>query len=519
MTIESSSVALAESCQQAGFVTWVGFGLMCLGMFMAILDVQVVATSLPNIQQALQIDPAAMSWIQTAYLTAEVVAIPLTGWLTRVFTLRWLFSSATATFTLASIGCALSGGFSTLVAFRVLQGFAGGLLIPLVFSAVFLLFPKREERLATTLAGVLAVLGPTVGPVVGGWITDAYSWHWLFLVNVTPGFAAALATPMLLPRDAMDLRHARTLDWLSLVWLIAALACLEIGLKQAPRAGWMSTVSVVLLGSSVVSCVLFIRRTLGSANKIVDLAALRMVSFAVGCGLSFCVGVGLFGSVYLMPVFLAYVRGHDALQIGMIMLVTGLAQLASAPLVIFLEAKIDARLLTGVGFVLFAFGLGASAFGTIDTDFDAMFWPQILRGVAIMFCLLPPIRIALGGLPAARIPDGSGLFNLMRNLGGAIGLALVDTVLYGRVAEHAKELKTQLMAGEASAARAIGLPPDLVAQNALRPIDAATEAYLRPLIEKAAFATSVNEAWMLLAAFSVIGLCGIAILGRRAIRV
>ena len=142
-----------------------------------------------------------------------------------------------------------------------------------------------------------------------------------------------------------------------------------------------------------------------------------------------------------------------------------------------------------------------------------MFWPQILRGVAIMFCLLPPIRIALGGLPTERIPDGSGLFNLMRNLGGAIGLALVDTVLYGRVAAHAEQLKTKLMAGEASAARAIGLPPDLVAQNALGPIDAATEAYLRPLIERAAFAMSVNEAWLLLAAFSVVALCGIGILG------
>src|SRR5471032_1552127 len=156
--------------------TWFGFALMCLGMFMAILDIQVVATSLPTIQNALAISPDAMSWIQTAYLIAEVIAIPLTGWLTRVLTLRWLFVIATTIFTLASIGCALSGSFLTLVGFRVLQGFAGGTLIPAVFSGVFLLFPIRLLPLATTMAGIMAVLAPTIGLVIGASITETYSW-------------------------------------------------------------------------------------------------------------------------------------------------------------------------------------------------------------------------------------------------------------------------------------------------------------------------------------------------------
>jgi MFS transporter, DHA2 family, multidrug resistance protein len=514
MTAESARLAEGRSYERASAATWFGFSLMCLGMFMAILDVQIVATSLPSIQEALRIEPDAMSWIQTAYLTAEVVAIPLTGWLTRVLTMRWLFVGATGLFTLASICCALSGSLSTLVAFRIIQGFSGGMLIPLVFSAVFLLFPKRDEGLATMIAGVLAVLAPTFGPIAGGWITKTYSWHWLFLVNVTPGLIAVVLTPALLPRDAPDLRHAKTLDSLSLILLIGALACLEIGLKQAPRDGWTAASTLTLLGASILSGSLFVRRTMRAAYKIVDLATLKTLSFAVGCVLSFCLGVGLFGSVYLMPVFLAYVRDHDSLQIGTIMLVTGLAQLATAPLVVRLETKIDARLLAGFGFVLFALGLGASAFETRETDFDAMFWPQILRGVAIMFCLLPPTRIALGCLPAAQVPDASGLFNLMRNLGGAIGLALVDTVLYGRIAIHAEALKTKLMAGDASAARALGLSPRLVAQKAAAPIDAATAAYLRPLIAKAAFVMSANEAWILLAAFSLVALAGMMLLTR-----
>jgi MFS transporter, DHA2 family, multidrug resistance protein len=154
--------------KQAGMATWSGFALMCLGMFMAILDIQVVATSLPAIQHALAISRDAMSWIQTAYLIAEITAIPLTGWLTRVLTLRWLFVAAIGLFTLASIGCAFSGNFVVLVGFRVIQGFAGGMLIPAVFSGIFLLFPIRQHPAATTMAGIMAVLAPTVGPVVGG---------------------------------------------------------------------------------------------------------------------------------------------------------------------------------------------------------------------------------------------------------------------------------------------------------------------------------------------------------------
>src|SRR5713226_7848539 len=192
---------MTDRVAEPGAATWLGFVLMCVGMFMAILDIQVVATSLPAIQDALAISRDAMSWIQTAYLIAEITAIPLTGWLTRVLTLRWLFVAAIGLFTLASVGCAFSGNFVTLVGFRVLQGFAGGTLIPAVFSAVFLLFPLRLHPIATTMAGVMAVLAPTVGPVVGGWITETWSWHWLFLINVAPGVVAAAATPFLLPND------------------------------------------------------------------------------------------------------------------------------------------------------------------------------------------------------------------------------------------------------------------------------------------------------------------------------
>ncbi|WP_291684061.1 DHA2 family efflux MFS transporter permease subunit [Bradyrhizobium sp.] len=496
----------ATKTLQASAATWLGFALMCLGMFMAILDIQVVATSLPTIQDALAISREGMSWIQTAYLIAEIIAIPLTGWLTRILTLRWLFVTAIGLFTLASVGCAISGDFPVLIGFRVLQGFAGGVLIPAVFSAVFLLFPIRLHPAATTMAGIMAVLAPTVGPVVGGWITETWSWHWLFLINVAPGIIAAAATPFLLPRTQPRFDDLATLDGISLALMAIALACLELGLKQAPHDGWLAPQCSLLFSVSAAATAIFAVRTLKAAHPVVDLSTLRMRSFAIGCALSFCLGVGLFGSVYLMPVFLAYVRRHDAFEIGTIMLVTGVAQLVTAPIAGSLESRVDPRWLSALGFALFALGLGCSAFQSRLADFDEMFWPQILRGAAIMFCLLPPTRLALGALSEAAVPDASGLFNLMRNLGGAIGIALIDTILYGRTGGHAEALRDRLIAGDITAARAIGLDLDLFLHRPPDVSDATVEAYVRPLVERAAFALSANEAWALLAFVALAGL-------------
>jgi DHA2 family multidrug resistance protein len=351
---------------RAAIRTWVGFAMMCIGMFMAILDVQVVATSLPAMQHALAIAPDKMSWVQTAYLIAEVIAISLTGFLTRLLGMRRLFVIATSVFTLASLGCAASNSFEALVSWRVLQGFAGGTLIPAVFSAVFLLFPLKRQGVATMLAGVLAVLAPTVGPVVGGWITETYSWHWLFLINIVPGIISATVAGMVLPGRALQLQEARTLDVPSLTLIALALAALEIALKEAPQRGWTSGLVAGLLILSAASMSGFVRRTLRASHPVVDLSAFADRNFTIGCTLSFVLGIGLFGSVYLMPVFLAFVRDHNALQIGMIMLVTGVAQLSIAPVAVGLEQRLDPRLLSAAGFALFAVGLGLSAFQTPD---------------------------------------------------------------------------------------------------------------------------------------------------------
>src|SRR5689334_4845228 len=227
---------------------WVGFIVMCAGMFMAILDIQIVASSLPDIQAALVIPLDRLSWIQTAYLIAEIVSIPLTGRLTRLLSLGGLFVAAMTGFVAASVGCGLSGGFAVLIAFRVVQGFCGGMLIPAVFTSVFVVFPEQKRVLATAVAGMFAVLAPTLGPAVGGYITENFSWHWLFFVNVAPGIAAAAIVGALVRAGRPQWALWRRLDHVGVLLLACCLAALETGLKQGPGRGWNDPLVVLLFG-------------------------------------------------------------------------------------------------------------------------------------------------------------------------------------------------------------------------------------------------------------------------------
>jgi DHA2 family multidrug resistance protein len=447
-----------------------------------------------------------MIWIQTAYLTAEIVAIPLTGYLTGLLGMRWLFVAAVTVFTIASAGCAQSQGFDTLIAWRIVQGFAGGTLIPSLFSAVFLLIPERRQGLATTIAGVAAVLAPTVGPIVGGWLTQTWSWHWLFRINIVPGIAALVTGAFALRCEQANRRAARAVDVLALVALAFGLTALQLGLKDAPKLGWSSPAVMGLLAVFAACAAFFVVKTIRAAHPLVELRSFANRNFTIGCVLSFVLGIALFGSTYLMPFFLGLVREHGALRIGEIMLVTGLAQLLSAPLAVMLERRIDPRLVTFFGFALFALGLLLSARQTGQTDAAQMALPQVLRGAAIMFCLLAPTRWALGQLPPARVADASGLFNLMRNLGGAVGLAMIDTTIFSRAPLHAARIAGQLRAGNVATAVNIGIPRNAFLEQLGQPRDDFTTEMVRPLVEKAALVQAINDAWLLIGVLTALAL-------------
>jgi MFS transporter, DHA2 family, multidrug resistance protein len=485
---------------------WLGFIAACVGMFMAILDIQVVVTSLPVIEEALKIGADQMSWIQTSYLIAEVIAIPLTGLLMRVFTMRWLLVGSLLMFTLASLGCAGSSGFSDLLVWRVLQGIAGGLLIPLVFSSIFLLFPKGvQQTIATTLGGFLAVLAPTLGPVAGGWLTEHYTWHWLFLINIGPGVVAMITAFFTMPRAAKNFTLLKTLDWLSLLWMGLALSILLIGLKEAPGQGWFSPVVVVCF--ALVPLFSWLLWTRPHPAIMFQLLKDRALSF--GCMLSFLLGFCLFGTVYLMPVFLAFVRGHGPLEIGLVTLVSGIAQLIAAPIVVQLDRRFDARLLSAIGFGVFALGLFMSTNQTIDTDYAGMWWPQVVRGVSIGLCILPPIRFALTLTPLEKIGDASGLFNVSRNIGGAIGIAVIDTVIFSRAPFYSEAVLDALKNAPDTAAKLMGMAvADLPAAD-----DAMGMLGIMEDVKGASLTLAINDCWMLLGGAALLALPILWVLG------
>jgi MFS transporter, DHA2 family, multidrug resistance protein len=471
---------------------WTAFIAMGIGMFMAVLDIQVVVTSLHVIEEELGIGADRMSWVQTSYLIAEVVAIPIIGLLMRVFAKRRLFAATIIIFTVASIGCALSQGFWDLMAWRILQGFAGGVLIPLIFSAVFLMFPKGiEQTLATTVGGFLAILAPTLGPMVGGWITENYSWHWLFLINVGPGVIALILGLISLPKE--DARYAilRELDWLSLLAFGVSLGLLIIGIKEAPKQGWFSAEVLGCFAASTASLILSVKR----ANPAIMFHLLKDRALAYGCALSFLFGFVLFASVYILPVFLAFVRGHGPLAIGMITIVMGVAQIIVAPVVVNVDRFFDARHLTAFGFIGFGIGMAMNGTFTVASDYDDAFWPQIVRGAFIMFCILPSIRMALALQPLAQVNDASGLFNVVRNIGGAIGIAIMDTMMFSRSPLHADTLSELIKTTPAEAARLLGMAVEELPD----PDDAMGFMGLMSSIEQASLTMAINECWWLLA--------------------
>ena len=489
----------SERLKLAALPRWLGFAALAIGMSMAILDIQVVVTSLPVIEQALNIGADQMSWVQTSYLIAEVIAIPLTGLLMRVFTLRWLLFTALIAFTLASIACAGSSNFLELLVARSIQGFAGGILIPIVFSAIFLLFPPGlEQSFATTMAGFLAVLAPTLGPLIGGWLTDHYSWHWLFLINIVPGIFAIIVGFWALPKQAINLDELKTLDWLSLVFLAIGLASLLIGLKYAPKDGWLEPYVLMWFALATGSLICLWRRP----NPAIMFHLLEDRSLAFGCALSFLIGFVLYANIYLIPVFMSFVRGHTPLEIGLCTLVMGLSQMFTAPLSVQIDRWFNARILAAIGFGAFAVGLFMNTGFTVNSDYDAYFWPQVVRGVASAFCVLPPIRFALALMPLNKIGDASGLFNVSRNIGGALGIAVVDTLMFSRTPIHADQILGWIKTDPAKAAAAMQIP----VTDVPAPDDASGYMGITDLVQSAALTHAINESWFLLGVVCLIAL-------------
>jgi DHA2 family multidrug resistance protein len=431
------------------------FIVMCFGMFMAILDIQIVSASLTEIQAGLSASSDEIPWVQTAYLIAEVVAIPLSGFLSRALGTRVLFTVSAAGFTLSSFMCGLSSSMDSMMLWRGVQGFIGGGMVPTVFASAYVLFPDRQ-KLVAPIIGLIATLAPTIGPTIGGYVTDALSWHWLFFINIGPGLAVTLAAWLLIDFDEPDHSLLQNFDWWGLLSMAGFLGALEYVLEEGPRHEWLDDATISTFAAvSAISAVIFFIRVLTARVPIVDLRAFANRNFALGSLFSFVLGIGLYGLTYLYPVYLAQVRGYDALMIGDTMFVSGLAMFAAAPVAGQLSQRFDPRYVLIGGFLLFALGTWQMTYLTKDWDFWELLWPQIFRGLGLMFSIVPVTNTALGTLPAERVKNASGLFNLTRNLGGAIGLAVINTVLNDRMDLHLARLHESVTWSRVPAAEAL----------------------------------------------------------------
>jgi MFS transporter, DHA2 family, multidrug resistance protein len=422
----------------------IAFLAMVFGMFMAILDIQIVSASLSEIQAGLSASSDEISWVQTSYLIAEVIMIPLSGFLGRLLSTRVLFTVAAAGFTASSVLCATATNIDQMIVYRALQGFIGGGMIPSVFAAAFTIFPPSKRSIVSPMIGLVATLAPTIGPTVGGYLSEAFSWHWLFLVNVIPGIAVAIAAWNLIDFDQGDSSLLSKFDWWGLAGMAAFLGSLEYVLEEGPRNDWLQDETIffftVIL---VIGGLIFFYRAFTAKEPIADLRAFSDVNFAFGSLFSFVMGIGLYGLTYLYPVYLGQIRGYNSLMIGETLFISGLAMFMTAPVAGFLSSRMDPRLMMMIGFLGFAGGTWTMTGLTADWDFHELLLPQILRGCSLMLCMVPINNVALGTLPPARLKNASGLYNLTRNLGGAVGLAVINTLLtkradmhYDRLAEH-----------------------------------------------------------------------------------
>jgi len=456
----NAAAMLVQPSQMSTSAKVFAFGVMCVGMFVALLDIQIVSASLRDIGGGLSAGNDETTWVQTSYLIAEIIVIPLSGWLTRMMSTRWLFAVSAAGFTLTSLLCGLAWNIQSMIVFRALQGFLGGSMIPTVFTTAFAFFENKQRVIAASTIGAIASLAPTLGPTVGGWITDHYSWHWLFFINLVPGIFITLAVPRLVRIDLPDWSLIRRADYAGILFMSLFLGCLEYTLEEGPRWDWLGDpVIAATAWISGIAGLLFVWRSLTTAEPVVDLRALKDRNFALGCFFSFVTGIGIFATIYLTPLFLGRVRGLSALQIGLAVFSTGVFQILSIPLYAWLTKRLDLRWIMMIGLALFALSMWQFAPLTHDWGWAELLVPQALRGMGQQLAVPPTVTLTLGGLAPARLKFASGLFNLMRNLGGAIGIALCATLLNDRTNLHFMRLADHLNAGNGSmvdALRALG---------------------------------------------------------------
>jgi DHA2 family multidrug resistance protein len=515
---QQNTVPAAAPAAHVSAKTWIAVFGATLGAFMAVLNIQIVNASLADIQGAIGAGLDDGGWISTSYLIAEIVVIPLSGWLAQVFSVRIYLLTNAVLFLVFSAACALAQDLPQMIALRAVQGFSGGVLIPMAFTLIITLLPKAKQPVGLALFAVSATFAPAIGPTIGGYLTENFGWEYIFYVNVVPG---AIMIGMLwfsLDAKPMKLALLRDGDWAGIITMAIGLAALQTVLEEGNKDDWFGSPFIVRLSViAAVALALFVVIELSIRIPLLNLRLLFRRNFGFGIFANFLLGVALYGSVYILPVYLSRIQGYNAEQIGMVLAWTGLPQLVLIPLVPRLMQRFDPRILIGAGFALFAASNFLNIHMTADYANDQLLWPNVIRAIGQALVLTPLSAVTTAGIEPENAGSASGLFNMMRNLGGAIGIAMLQTFLTKREQYHSNVLMQSVsMFEEATRARIADLTQYFVNHGVPDRADAAHRAYVAigHIVQKQAFILAFSDTFYLLGAALIVALAASLLLKR-----
>ncbi len=424
---------------------WAVAVAVAIGALLEIIDTSIVNVALTDVQAALGATLSQVSWVVSSYGIANVIILPLSAWLGHRFGKKRYFIFSLVGFTVASVLCGTAASLPLLVVARVLQGLTGGGLLAKAQSILFETFPREEQAMAQGFFGAIVIAGPAIGPTLGGYITTHIGWRWIFFVNVPVGIGAVFLALAALPPDGAAKHTKDPVDWIGIGLLACGVGSLQTFLEQGNDDDWFSSKLIVALAlAAVVSLALFVVRELRSATPVVDLRVLRYRSLWAGSILSIVIGMALYGALFAIPIFASSILRYTSQQVGTLLLPGALASAVAMPIGARLVGKIDARLLLTIGaLILVAAMLSLTRLSPL-TGRDDLFWPLIIRSVGTVFMFLPLQLSAIGPIPKKDVAAATGFFNLTRQLGGSIGVALLSTLLEKREAFHRSVLVENL---------------------------------------------------------------------------
>ena len=433
--------------RNADAAAWVAVAAGSLGALMASLDISITNSALPQIQGEVGATGTEGTWIGTGYLVSEIVMIPLTAWLTRVFGLRSLLLGCAILFVLFSLICGMSDSLPLMIVGRVGQGFTGGAMIPTAQTIVATRLPKHQQPIGMTVFGLTVLLGPLLGPLVGGWLAEHISWRWCFFINVPVGVGLATLLLLGLKGEKPSFGMIRRADWLGILGLSVGLSCLTIVLEEGQRNRWFESPMIVWLAvAAVIGIGVLILSQFASKEPVVNLRLLLNPSYAGVVVLITAVGGVLYGVLYLLPQFLAGVAGYNAEQSGMVMLIGGLPAFLMVPFLPPLMGRVNLRILVGAGLLLLAVSCLVDTHLTAQSAGGEFTLSQILRGMGQVLAMFPLNQASVGAVAAEQAGDAAGLFNMARNLGGSLGLASLGAMLDWRTAQHTDAIRESVSA-------------------------------------------------------------------------